>query len=106
MSEVKRLLDEHVMRQAEKRVEDESYEEYLKKQQEEHLRELEEAEKGFRNDLIRELRVMNRLKAIEILETGRINSLGNNYTFLRNIETQWVGEFEPPVEDYPTDPNA
>lgn len=103
MSEVKRLLDEHVMRQAEKRVEAENYEEYLRQQNEEHLRELEEAEKGFRHDLIRELRVMNRLKAIEILETGRINALGSEYAFLRNIETQWVGEAEPPID---MEPNA
>lgn len=103
MSEVQRLLDEQAMRDAEKHVQAETWEEHVKKQEEKHLQELEEAEKEFRNDLIREIRVMNRLKAIEILSGTSITAIGQDYAFLISISTQWCGS---DAEVIPEAPNA
>lgn len=91
MNEVEKRLHERIIQGAKEREEAETWEEHVKKQQEEHLRELEEAEKGFRNDLIRELRVANRLKAIEILSGASITAIGADYAFLIGISTQWCG---------------
>lgn len=70
---------------------DETLEEYRARKKAEKEAEAVEREETFRNDILRELRVMNRLKAIEIMNNASLAAIGNDYAFLLGISTQWCG---------------
>ena len=91
MSEMQRLLDEQAMRDAEKRVEAENWQEYQAQQKQKEKAEAIAKEDGFREALLRELRIMNRLKAIEILTGRDITTLGQDYSFLIYVSLQKIG---------------
>ena len=88
MTEIQRRVMEESVRSDHS---EETLEQYRARQKQEEKEEAIVRETEFRQDLIRELRVANRLKAIEILTNSSITAIGGDYAFLISISTQWCG---------------
>lgn len=88
MSEIeRRLMNESVRNEHA----EETIEQYRARKSQEEKEAAIAREESFREDLLRELRIMNRLKAIEILTGRDITTLGQDYSFLIYVSTQKIG---------------